>query len=79
MSGGGKGLYDCVIIGSGPAGHGAAIYASRGNVKTLLFEGMLAGGVPPGGQLTTTTHIENCKYSMTFCCWRLCLLLVLHP
>lgn len=48
-----------VIIGSGPAGHTAAIYAARAQWKPLLFEGMMAGGVAAGGQLTTTTHIEN--------------------
>lgn len=48
-----------VIIGSGPAAHTAAIYAGRANLKPVLFEGMMAGGVAPGGQLTTTTDIEN--------------------
>ncbi len=48
-----------VIIGSGPAAHTAAIYAGRGNLKPILFEGMMAGGIAPGGQLTTTTDIEN--------------------
>lgn len=48
-----------IIIGSGPAAHTAAIYAGRANLSPVLFEGMMAGGVAPGGQLTTTTDIEN--------------------
>jgi thioredoxin reductase (NADPH) len=47
-----------VIIGSGPAGHTAAIYTSRANLKPLMFEGFSAGGIP-GGQLMTTTEVEN--------------------
>ncbi len=48
-----------IIIGSGPAGHTAAIYAARANLNPLMFEGFMAAGIAAGGQLTTTTEIEN--------------------
>ena len=48
-----------IIVGSGPAGHTAAVYAARAELTPLMFEGFMAGGVAAGGQLTTTTEIEN--------------------
>lgn len=47
------------VIGSGPAAHTAAIYLSRAELKPVLYEGMLANGTAAGGQLTTTTDVEN--------------------
>ena len=47
-----------VIVGSGPAGYTAAIYAARANLQPLLITGFEQGGIP-GGQLMTTTHVEN--------------------
>jgi len=52
-------IENVVIVGSGPAGHTAAIYTARAQLQPLMFEGMMAGGVAAGGQLTTTTDIEN--------------------
>ena len=48
-----------VIIGSGPGGHTAAIYAARADLKPVLYEGFLALGIAAGGQLTTTDEVEN--------------------
>ena len=53
-----KAVENVVIIGSGPAGYTAAIYAARANLNPLLITGFQAGGIP-GGQLMTTTHVEN--------------------
>uniref|UniRef100_A0A6U0KHV6 Thioredoxin reductase n=1 Tax=Percolomonas cosmopolitus TaxID=63605 RepID=A0A6U0KHV6_9EUKA len=47
------------IVGSGPAGHTAGIYTSRAMLDPILFEGEMDGNSIPGGQLTTTTEVEN--------------------
>ena len=51
-------IENVVIIGSGPAGYTAAIYAARANLQPLLITGFSSGGIP-GGQLMTTTFVEN--------------------
>ena len=51
-------IENIVIVGSGPAGYTAAIYAARANLQPLLITGFQRGGIP-GGQLMTTTHVEN--------------------
>lgn len=47
-------FYDCIIIGAGPAGLGAALYTARDRLKTLILEKFL-----PGGQISNTDRIEN--------------------
>ena len=52
-------IHNVVVIGSGPAGLAAAIYAARANLKPFCIEGFNAGGLIPGGQLMLTSDVEN--------------------
>jgi thioredoxin reductase (NADPH) len=58
VSGAPESIENLVIVGSGPAGYTAAIYAARANLQPILVTGFQRGGIP-GGQLMTTTHVEN--------------------
>lgn len=52
-------IYNTIIIGSGPAGHTAAIYLARANLSPLMIEGNIMDGIVSGGLLTTTKTVEN--------------------
>ena len=59
QDGHGKGVERVVIVGSGPAGWTAAIYAARANLSPLVYEGQPTQELLPGGQLMFTTEVEN--------------------
>ena len=63
---------DVAIIGSGPAAHTAAIYAARAELHPVICEGFLANGIAAGGQLTTTTDVENLWVHTRCCCCCCC-------